>query len=130
MTLELIAKITRAEPWNQISFIGPPAPIASVNAEGDRGRQSRCSCSSGTQLEPEKKATSRVSGFLGADRALNLRWQSKTAEVARRSLVTVDTVATAQVTPTVIKFNTRAALRDSAGGGAAADHRAAGLRTR
>ena len=35
-----------------------------------------------------------------------MRWQSKAAEVTRKSLVTVDTVASAQITPTVIKFNT------------------------
>ncbi len=105
MALDLVAKITRAEPWNQISFIGPVSPIASVQAEAaEVGIEMQLL--SGTQLDPEKKATSRVSGFLGADRVLNLRWQSKTAEVARRSLVTVDTAATAQITPTVIKFTT------------------------
>ncbi len=105
VTLDLVAKITRAEPWNQISFIGPVSPIASVNVEAaEAGIEMQLL--SGTQLDPEKKATSRVSGFLGADRVLNLRWQSKTAEVARRSLVTVDTAATVLVTPTVIKFTT------------------------
>ncbi len=105
VSLELVAKITRAEPWNQINFVGPVAPIASVKAEAaEAGIEMQLL--SGTQLDPEKKATSRVSGFLGADRVLNLRWQSKTAEVTRRSLVTVDTAATAQVTPTVIKFTT------------------------
>ena len=105
VSLDLVAKITRAEPWNQINFIGPVAPIASVKAEAaEAGIEMQLL--SGTQLDPEKKATSRVSGFLGADRVLNLRWQSKTAEVTRRSLVTVDTAATAQVTPTVIKFTT------------------------
>ena len=105
VTLELVAKITRAEPWNQISFVGPVSPIAAVQAEAaEAGIEMQLL--SGTQLDPEKKATSRVSGFIGADRGLNLRWQSKTAEVARRSLVTVDTVATAQVTPAVIKFTT------------------------
>ncbi|MCC6822769.1 MAG: type II secretion system protein, partial [Verrucomicrobia subdivision 3 bacterium] len=105
VTLDLVAKITRAEPWNQINFSGPVSPIAAVNAEAaESGIEMQLL--SGTQLDPEKKATSRVSGFLGADRVLNLRWQSKTAEVARRSLVTVDTAATVHVTPTVIKFTT------------------------
>ncbi|MEO6336986.1 MAG: type II secretion system protein [Verrucomicrobiota bacterium] len=105
VSLDLVAKITRAEPWNQINFIGPVAPIASVKAEAaEAGIEMQLL--SGTQLDPEKKGTSRVSGFLSADRVLNLRWQSKTAEVTRRSLVTVDTTATAQVTPTVIKFTT------------------------
>ena len=105
VSLDLVARITRAEPWNQINFTGPVAPIASVKAEAaEAGIEMQLL--SGTQLDPEKKATSRVSGFLAADRVLNLRWQSKAAEVTRRSLVTVDTAATAQVTPTVIKFTT------------------------
>jgi prepilin-type processing-associated H-X9-DG protein len=103
--LDLIARIDRVEPWNQISFMGPPAAIASVTASASTPGV-EMQLLSGTQLEPEKKATSRVSGFLGADRLLTLRWQSKGTEVARKSLVTVDTVASAQITPTVIKFNT------------------------
>jgi len=103
--LDLIAKITKAEPWNQISFVGPPAAIASVAASASTAGV-EMQLLSGTQLEPEKKATSKVSGFLGSDRTLSMRWQSKAAEVTRKSLVTVDTVASAQITPTVIKFNT------------------------
>jgi len=103
--LDLIARITKAEPWNQISFTGPPAAIASVTATASAPGV-EMQLLSGTQLEPEKKATSKVSGFLGADRTLTMRWQGKAAEVTRKSLVTVDTVASAQITPNVIKFNT------------------------
>ena len=106
LNLELVAKITRAEPWNQISFHGPIAAIASVSAAASAAGV-EMQLLSGTQLEPDTKAASKVSGFLGHDRLLSLRWQSKTAEVARKSLVTVDTLATAQVTPTVIKFTTQ-----------------------
>ncbi|MBI3876804.1 MAG: type II secretion system protein, partial [Verrucomicrobia bacterium] len=105
VTLELVTKITRAEPWNQIGFTGPTAPIAPVKAEASEAGV-EMQLLSGTQVDSDKNATSLVSGLLGADRTLSLRWQSKTAEVARRSLVTVDTVAAAQVTPTVIKFTT------------------------
>jgi hypothetical protein len=103
--LDLVARITKAEPWNQISFAGPAAPIASVSAKAS-GAGVEMQLLSGTQLEPEKKATSRVSGLLGTDRLLSMRWQSQAAEIARKSLVTVDTTATAQITPTVIKFTT------------------------
>ena len=103
--LDLIARITKAEPWNQISFMGPPAAIASATASASTAGV-EMQLLSGTQLEPEKKATSKVSGLLGSDRTLSMRWQSKAAEVTRKSLVTVDTVASAQITPTVIKFNT------------------------
>jgi type II secretory pathway pseudopilin PulG len=105
VSLDLVAKITRAEPWNQITFAGPAAPIATLKADAaESGVEMQLL--SGTQLDPDKKATSTVSGLLGADRVLNLRWQSKAAEVTRRSLVTVDTAAAVQVTPTVIKFST------------------------
>lgn len=105
VTLDLVAKITRAEPWNQITFTGPAAPISTVKAEASEPGV-EMQLLSGTQIDPDKKAASVVNGLLGADRVLSLRWQGKTTEVARRSLVTVDTVAAAQVTPTVIKFTT------------------------
>ncbi len=104
--LELVAKITRREPWNQISFAGPAAAIASVDAQAGDGIELQLT--SGTQVEANQTgASSHLRGFIGADRLLSLRWQSKTAEITRKSLVTVDTTATAQITPTVIKFNTQ-----------------------
>ena len=61
---------------------------------------------SGTALEPEKEDKSRVRGVLGSDRNVALRWQSKAAEAARKALITCDTLASVQITPTVIKFAT------------------------
>jgi type II secretory pathway pseudopilin PulG len=113
--LDLIAKLVRAEPWNQISFTGPPAAIASVAAaatspgvelqllSGTPITQGRAGVSSAPTPDP---SAGTVKGLLGADRTVALRWQSKSAEISRKSLVTVDTAATAQLTPTVIKFNT------------------------
>ncbi|HWH72227.1 MAG TPA: hypothetical protein VNT26_22885, partial [Candidatus Sulfotelmatobacter sp.] len=113
--LELVARITRAEPWNQITFTGPPAAIAAVNARASApgiemqlvsGTQvSTTSASPAKNSEPDA-VPSELRGFLGADRTLTLRWQSRGAEVARKSLVTVDTAAVALITPTVIKFTT------------------------
>jgi hypothetical protein len=103
--LELVAKISRAEPWNQISFVGPPAAIASVKARASAPGV-EMQLLSGTQLDAEQKATSKLEGFLGSDRTLAMRWQSKAAEITRKSLVTVDTTASALVTPTVVKFTT------------------------
>src|SRR6266571_125065 len=103
--LELVAKIARAEPWNEVSFVGPYAGIASVAAQaGGAGVEVRLL--SGTALEPETDDKSRVRGVLGADRNLALRWQSKTAEAARQALITCDTLASVQISPTVIKFAT------------------------
>ncbi|HYV33122.1 MAG TPA: hypothetical protein VEO53_18690 [Candidatus Binatia bacterium] len=106
LQLELIAKIIKAEPWNQINFTGPAAAIASVTASA-ASPGVEMQLLSGTQLDSSAKATSRVQGFLGAERLVALRWQGKTTEVARKSLVTVETLATAQITPTVIKFTTQ-----------------------
>ncbi len=103
--LQLLAKITKSEPWNQVGFTGPAAPIATVSAKADASGV-EMQLLSGTQLDPEKKANSRVRGFLGSDRVLSLRWQSQAAEVTRKSLVTVETTAVAQITPTVVKFST------------------------
>ncbi|PYK03236.1 MAG: hypothetical protein DME23_00115, partial [Verrucomicrobia bacterium] len=101
--LEVVAKITRAEPWNQIAFSGPDAGIASVAVEAT-GAGVEVQLLSGTPLEPEKGEAARVRGVLGADRKVSLRWQSRATEAARKALITCDTIATAQITPTVIKF--------------------------
>src|SRR2546425_4896573 len=63
--LELVAKITRAEPWNQISFAGPTASIASVTAAAD-GDGIELQLLSGTPLDNEAKNKSQVRGVLGA----------------------------------------------------------------
>jgi type II secretory pathway pseudopilin PulG len=103
--LDLVAKITRKEPWNEIRLSGPAAAIASVSVEADLPGVDM-QLLSGTQVSTGGTNESRLRGFLGADRVLGLRWQSKGTEVARKSLVTVDTTATATVTPNVIKYTT------------------------
>src|SRR5437899_1466632 len=103
--LELVAKIARAEPWNEVSFVGPDAGITSIAAQAG-GAGVEVQLLSGTALEPETDDKSRVRGVLGADRNLALRWQSKTAEAARKALITCDTLASIQISPTVIKFAT------------------------
>jgi hypothetical protein len=62
LQLELVARITKAEPWNQISFHGPVAAIAAVNAAAESAGV-EMQLLSGTQLEPEIKSGSHVSGF-------------------------------------------------------------------
>ncbi len=102
--LEVVAKIQRAEPWNEISFTGPVAPIASVTAQG-AGADTDVQLQDGTLLEAIKTNNiSRVTGYLAADQTVSLRWQSQAAEVTHEALFTVDSVITAEVTPTVIKY--------------------------
>ena len=105
--LELVAKISRAEPWNQISFTGPAATIAYVTAQA-AGTNTEVQLLTGTLLATFKtNGVSGVTGFLGAETSVALRWQGKVTEVARKVLFTVDSTITAQVTPTVIKYTSR-----------------------
>jgi hypothetical protein len=103
--LELVAKITRVEPWNQILFVGPAAGIAAVSAAAEAA-DVELQLLSGTPLESKPADKSRVRGVLGGDRNVALRWQSKAAEAARKALITCDTMAAVQIMPTVIKFAT------------------------
>jgi hypothetical protein len=104
--VELVAKITRADPWNQVSFVGPVAGIALVSAQA-AGEGVELELLSGAPLGPDKSATGRIAGVVGADRCVALRWQSKRADVTRAAVVICETTAAAQVTPTAVKFNTQ-----------------------
>ncbi|HKI68276.1 MAG TPA: hypothetical protein VKA67_01715, partial [Verrucomicrobiae bacterium] len=102
-----VAKIQRADPWDEISFTGPAAAIASVTAQA-AGADTEIQMLNGTLLESARtNGASRVTGFLGADRTVALRWQAKATEVAHKSLVTVDSTIAAQITPTVIKYTSK-----------------------
>ena len=104
--VEVVGKVKRAEPWNQVSFTGPPAAIASVSAQAS-GAHVDLQLLSGTLLSSSQtNGVTRIKGFLGTDQMVSLRW-SRTggpAEVTRKAVVTSDTAVTAQITPTVIKY--------------------------
>ena len=105
--LEVVAKIQHAEPWNQISFTGPAATIASVTAQA-AGADTEVQLLTGTLLEVVKtNGVSRLTGFLGADETVALRWQSKVTKIAHKTLLTVDSAIAAQITPTVIKYTSK-----------------------
>jgi prepilin-type processing-associated H-X9-DG protein len=105
--LEVVAKIQRAEPWNQISFAGPVVTIAAITAQAE-GADTEVQLLNGTLLDTAKtNGISRVNGFLGADQTVALRWQSKVTEVAHKTLLTVDSAIAAQLTPTVIKYTSK-----------------------
>jgi hypothetical protein len=112
LEFELVAKVTRAEPWNEIAFTGPPAAIASVGVTGPVGAEIQLL--SGTVLEedaekqggPRSTAPPVVRGALGADPRLALRWQSRMAETALDALVAVDTRTVVQLAPAVIRYTT------------------------
>ncbi len=105
--VEVVAKIQRAEPWNQISFTGPLATIASVTAQA-AGAGMEVQLLNGTLLEStQTNGVACVKGFLGADQTVALRWQGKITEVARKALLTVDSTIVAQVTPGVVKYTSQ-----------------------
>jgi type II secretory pathway pseudopilin PulG len=104
--VELVAKIMRADPWNQVSFVGPVAGIALVSAQA-AGDGVELELLSGAPLGQDKSTAGRLAGVVGADRCVALRWQSKRADVTRAAVVICETTAAAQVTPTVVKFNTQ-----------------------
>ena len=105
--LDVVAKITRAEPWNHVTFKGPLAAIASVNAQAS-GADVDLQLLTGTVVESvQTNNLARVRGFLGAESQLALRWQSRAAEVTRKAVVAAESTITAQITPTVIKFSSQ-----------------------
>jgi prepilin-type processing-associated H-X9-DG protein len=107
LKLEVVAKITRTEPWNHVSFQGPSAAIARVTAQAP-GADVDLQLLTGTMLESgQTNGASRVQGFLGAESKLALRWQSRAAEITRKAVVAAETTGTAQITPTVIKYATQ-----------------------
>lgn len=104
LTLEIIAKIQHAEPWNQIVFTGPAATIASVTARA-AGTNTDVQLLAGTLLENfQTNGVSGATGFLGTDSMVSLRWQSKVTAVARKALLTVDSTVTVQATPAVVRY--------------------------
>jgi prepilin-type processing-associated H-X9-DG protein len=104
---DVVAKIRRAEPWNEITFTGPVATIASVAARAG-GTNTEVQLLSGTLLESARAGGfSLVKGFLGANQTVALRWQSQVTEVARKVLLTVDSTLAVQITPTDIKYTSR-----------------------
>ncbi|MBI3418071.1 MAG: hypothetical protein HY043_22505 [Verrucomicrobia bacterium] len=115
LEFELAAKIQRAEPWNQIALFGPPAAIATVAVQ-TATPDTEIQFLSGTMIESDdsphptntKPASPTIArAVLGADRQLALRWQSKTAEIARDALVTVDTKIAVQLTPAAVRFTSQ-----------------------
>lgn len=102
LKLDLIAKITKAESWNQIAFNGPVAAIASVKAQAT-GEGVEVQLLKGTVSD---SGPARVTGFLGAEQTVAIRWQNKIAEIARKALLTCDSSIAIQIAPTVVKYQT------------------------
>ena len=100
--LQLAARSTRVEPWNQLEFIGPPAAIATLSVRASSA-DSEVQLLKGTPLPNESnKATAR--GVLGGERVVMVRWQSKSTEVQRDAMLVVETGIEVQATPAVVRY--------------------------
>ena len=105
--VEIAARIQREEPWNRVTFTGPAAPIAAVIAQA-AGDGMEIQMLTGTLLAAKPtNGLAQVSGFLGADQTLALRWQGKVAAVAHKAMLTVDSDIAAQLSPAVVKYTSR-----------------------
>ena len=105
--LEVVAKIQRAEPWNQISFTGPLATIASVTAQAAGADTEVQLLERHAARRGQNQRRLARGGFLGADQTVALRWQSKVTEIAHKTLLMADSAIAAQITPTVIKYTSK-----------------------
>lgn len=103
--LEVLAKITKADPWRSITFSGPLATIAIVNAQVT-GTAMDLELLSGTPLPRPATERSTVRGALGAERTLSLRWQSRAEEQTRQAILTSESSSTVHVAPTLARYQT------------------------
>ncbi len=104
LEFDVVAKIQRAEPWSQFSFAGPPAAIATVEARAS-SPDTVLQLLSGTPVEGNPDKTAR--GVLGSDRLLALRWQTKTAEITRDSVVNVEGQIEVHASPNAIRYRSQ-----------------------
>jgi hypothetical protein len=107
--VDFMAKVTQQEPWNQVSFTGPRAAIASAEVVAS-GSDLDIKLLSGTQVSTtHSNGLSQVTGILGGERTFAFRWSKtgRVGEIARQAVLTAETTARVEVTPTVIKYLTR-----------------------
>jgi type II secretory pathway pseudopilin PulG len=108
-SVTVIAKITKADPWNQTTFTGPAAGLASLAVSAAEGVEvqfvsgARVPDTLGGGVPGQR----RLRAVLGADQVVAVRWQGRQGDVTRKTLATCETTVAAQVTPTVIKFQTQ-----------------------
>ncbi len=102
--LEILARIKETDPLREVEFGGPVATISTLQAQV-AGNGLELEMLSGTAQPREGADKSKVSGVVGADKRVALRWQSKTTRQERPALLTANTASTILITPTVIKYS-------------------------
>ena len=107
--ISFICRIQRQEPWNQFSFTGPPAGIASITAQAG-GPDVDLQLLTGTLMDMgQSNGTTQVKGFLGGEQSVTVRWSRAAGAGAagRKAVLTAESSVAAQITPTVIKYVTQ-----------------------
>ncbi|HTV39469.1 MAG TPA: LamG-like jellyroll fold domain-containing protein [Candidatus Sulfotelmatobacter sp.] len=104
MKLGFVTKTDLDGRWSSTSFTGPAATIGSVTAQAD-GADTEIQLLDGTTLGVAKtNGASCLTGYLGADQTVSLRWRPKMVVATHKALLIVDSTLAAQVTPAVIKY--------------------------
>ncbi len=106
LTFELVARVTREEPWDFVRFTGPPAAVADVDLHA-RDHETAIQLMSGTPLEMATPTSSadgaRLRGALAGDAQVAVRWQSRAAEIARDAVITAEATARTIASPSVVR---------------------------
>lgn len=103
--LDVLAKITKADPWRSVSFTGPSATIATISGQVT-GTAMDLELLSGTPLPRPATERSTVRGALGAERTVSLRWQSRAEEQARKVILTSTSSSTVHIAPALARYQT------------------------
>jgi hypothetical protein len=104
MELDLVARVIRNEPWNQVVLNGPEAVVGSVDLQ-TVGKDLDVELLTGVVVEKTVKENGvQVRGILGNDRRVSIRWQSRAMDMARKAVLTSEVGVSLQVLPTVVKY--------------------------
>lgn len=105
LRFDVLAKTLREPPWNRVTFRGPPAGIATVTATSS-SPEVDVELLAGTP-SAEGRPSAEVSGVIGSDRQVAVRWQARMTEVTRAPRVAVETAVAIEVTPAVVRHVTQ-----------------------
>lgn len=106
LRFELVARVTRTEPWDSIRFTGPDAAVATLDIHSpDADAMIQLVSGSPFEVPPsgETPGGRHLRGVVAGDSQVAVRWQSRAAEVARDAVMTVETAVQTVASPSVIR---------------------------
>lgn len=109
LKLELVTRVTRAEPWESVAFTGPPAGVSTLDVRPEAAdAEIQLLAGSPTEVGPAatKVGTNGLHAVLAGDARVSFRWQSRAAEVTRDAVITVDTTVQTRLLPSVVRTTT------------------------